>query len=36
MYACNKNYLSIFSKEDINKFLFNIFPEYTDLVSEKK
>ena len=32
----NKNYLSIFSKEDIETYIYNTLPKCVDLVSEKK
>jgi hypothetical protein len=36
MYVKDKNYLTVFSREEINQFLNNIFPDCTDLVSEKR
>ena len=36
LYVKNKNYLSIFSKEDIEQYLYHSLPKCVDLVSEKK
>lgn len=36
LYVKDKNYLSIFSKEDIEQYLYHSLPKCVDLVSEKK
>ena len=36
LYTRDKNYLSVFSKEDIEHYLFQSFPKAVDLSSEKK
>lgn len=36
LYSNNKNYLKIFSKDEINQFISQCLPKCSDLVSEKK
>tara|TARA_B110000285_G_C14625932_1_gene381225 strand:- start:146 stop:502 length:357 start_codon:yes stop_codon:yes gene_type:complete len=36
LYVKNKNYLSIFSKEDLSMFMSQVLPKCSDLSSEKK
>lgn len=36
LYAQNKNYLTKFSKDEINLFLAQSLPKCTDIISEKK